>query len=100
MRKDFKYVTVVFKVENHDDFKPLWNEIFRLLKLEEKDNPPFRATAISLDNEMKRLELVEEAMDLVKDPWDCLEIIGEILGSMDVHQWDWKKHLEEESPGS
>ena len=69
-----QYVTVVYKVNDNEAFKPEFDKIHK--KMLEDDSQPWRVTAVSLDDEMHRVELLEEALQS-DDPGElCFNIVS------------------------
>jgi hypothetical protein len=48
-----------------------------------------RITAVSVDHEMRRVSLIEEAIER-RDVRDKLEVIEEILECPDLSEWSWE----------
>jgi hypothetical protein len=82
------YYTVVYQVADEEAFKPEWNRIHELFRREPGE--PVRITAISHDHEMRRVSLIEDAAARYEgDPELLEEVVGDILGSVDVMSWKW-----------
>lgn len=45
--------------------------------------------AISIDDELHRNTLIEEALDRVSDPLDLRETIRDIIQCPDISAWEW-----------
>ena len=80
MRTDYQYVTVVYKVLNHAAWQPRWDDIHELFKLEDG---PVMVTAVSLDDEITRKELMVEAAGAL--PGELADTIDDIDTAPDVH---------------
>ena len=74
-----KYVTVVFEINDPAAWRDEFDKIHKKMGADESE--PWRVTAISLDDEMCRIELIEQALEL-DDP---VSLCGEILSSTDIH---------------
>lgn len=81
MRTDYKFVTVVYRVEDHAAWQPQWDEIHRLFKL---DDAGVRVTAVSLDDEISRKDAMARAAEVVDDHHDLREVIGDLDGAQSV----------------
>ncbi len=73
-----KYITVVFEINNEESFKEKQAEFHE--KMLDGKGEPWRVTAMSLDNEMARLSLMEDARDFDDFPF----IFDEIANAVDV----------------
>lgn len=59
-----KYITVVYKVNDTQAFQPTLNQIRDQFLVGDQSTPaPFGVVAMSLDHEMRRAELMEEAAE-------------------------------------
>jgi hypothetical protein len=73
-----RYLTVVFEINDEKVFK---NEVPDLHgKMFGEKGDPWRITAMSLDDEMTRLDLLEQASSID----DCLLVMGDIFGASDI----------------
>jgi len=58
-----RYVTVVYAIEGDEAFKPLAQMIEKQMSDFDKDNrPPFGVCAFSTCDELKRLEMIDDAI--------------------------------------
>lgn len=73
------YVTVVFEINDPAAWKDDFDKIHKKMGADESE--PWRVTAMSLDDEMCRISLIEQALEL-DDP---VALCGEILGSANIH---------------
>lgn len=72
-----KYLTVVYTINSTEDFL---EENTRLQSLfTESDGKPWAITAMSVDHEIHRLELIESALDSDQD-----ELIGVIINHPEI----------------
>lgn len=81
MRTDYQYVTVVYKVTDHALWKSRWDDIHELFKL---DDGPVLVTAISLDDEITRKDMMADAAQKYRGP-ELADMIDELDRSPDVH---------------
>lgn len=82
------YTTVVYAINDEAAFKPIWQQIHSLMLLEK--DVPVRAVAIASDNEMLRLQLIEEAGERITD-YDFRETVGAIISCADLSKWSWER---------
>ena len=80
-------ITVIYKVNDQEKFKEEWQRIHSLFKQE--DDLPFRIHSISLDDEMYRVSLIEEALGKYDDHFDRKEVIEDIISCADLSKWEW-----------
>jgi len=73
-----RYLTVVFKINDEDSFKTQKEELHA--KMLDSGDDSWCVSAMSLDHEMARVDLMEKASVLD----DGKYIIEEIVGAMDV----------------
>lgn len=71
-----RYVTVVFAVNDEDEFKPLW-EKFRQ-KMSEENTGTWSVTAMSMGDEMTRIELLESAVSELSDVHEIKQVVENI----------------------
>jgi len=74
-----KYMTVVFEITDVAKFKAETPDF--TAKMLEEDGESWRVTAISVDDEMTRIELLEQASEMD----DGLEIMSAIFSAHDIH---------------
>lgn len=58
--------------------KPYWNA-----------EDGLRVCAMSVDNEMRRLSLIEDALDRYSDGYDLREAVQAIIGCPDLSKFSW-----------
>ncbi len=73
------YITVVYEVTDKEAFKDEADKIFGAMT--EDIEEPWRVTAVSHDDEMHRLELIEQALEMDDGVYICRDIISK----PDVH---------------
>ncbi len=74
-----KCVTVVFEINDQDVFQV--EEFMRLKqKMLVSDAEPWRVTAISMDDEMTRLDILEEASTMDDGQW----LMADIFSATDI----------------
>lgn len=71
-----RYLTVVFAIEDEKEFKPMQDR-FHGKMLADKGEP-WRVSAMSLGDEMRRLKLIEEAIKEITDIYELQEVCGNI----------------------
>ena len=76
-----KYVTVVFEINDGDSFRSEFDKFHQKMLVDKSE--PWRVTAMSLDDEMHRLSLIEECLE--KD--DAVSVCNEIIMTSDI----WRK---------
>ena len=77
---DLKHLTVVFSYKNVNQFVDELERLkSRFINPSSSDNLPWLVTAMSTDNEIFRLELIEQALDRGRS-----EYIGEILAHSNI----------------
>jgi len=74
-----KHLTVVFTINDKEAFRPELDKLMANFKGSEGE--PWAITAISRDHEMRRLELIEEAVEARR-----FELIEELLGLVNLHK--------------
>lgn len=72
-----KYLTVVYTINDSNAFESTRQAIFDSFK--QASDLPFAVTAISLDHEMQRIELIERALEEIDDFYDLRDTIDEII---------------------
>ena len=78
--RELKHLTVVFSYRRADDFADELERLkSRFINPSGSDNLSWLVTAMSSDNEIFRLELIEQALDCGRS-----EYIGEILAHPDI----------------
>jgi hypothetical protein len=82
-----KEITVVYSVNDQEAFKSEWKRLHDLLLLEK--DAPFLIHAISNDDEICRVRLIEEAVDKYDDHCVVREFIEDIIGCADLSKWEW-----------
>ena len=81
-----RYLTVVYTINDTDAFEPTRKMIQDQFKPSE--NEPFAITAMSVDHEIRRMELIEQAAEECDDIHELREMIETITGHLkigDVH---------------
>lgn len=59
-----KYVTVVYAIEDEEDFKPVMQNIkTQMSEFDPNNRPSIGICAASLSNEIQRLEMIEDALN-------------------------------------
>jgi|SRR5690606_34403725 len=92
-----KHLTVAFEVNDGKKFKRTLDRLRKLMVFEE--GLPYRVTALSIDNEFNRIELIEQVIASQNlDYYDKVHLIEEILslhgdnlyekGSNKIFQWE------------
>lgn len=75
-----EYITVVYEVNDKDAFKPTLDQIRDQFLIGDQSTPaPFGVVAMSLDHEMRRADLMEEAAAAGR-----YELIEELASRADV----------------
>ena len=84
------HITLVFNYDTENEYleligplKPLWDKKSGL-----------RLTGISHDSELRRVELIHEAIDRVDDHYDFRETVREIGECPDLDKWSWNGETE------
>jgi hypothetical protein len=81
------HLTVVYKLRDKPAWDAEWARI-RPLFLAEGDMP-VSIVAISKDDEMTRLQMIEEAGRRYDDPFAYKEVVGELIACGDMAKWQW-----------
>ena len=84
--------TIVFQFDTAAQRKKL----FDLLQPYMFADSGIRVSAMSVDHEIRRLSLIEEALE--QDDCDLRDAIEDIIGCPDLSQWSWDKYLDGETP--
>lgn len=77
--------TIVFRHDTKSQRKMLMN-ILRQFATAESG---LRVVAMSVDNEVTRVELIEEALERCDDHYDLRETIEAICACPDLSRWTW-----------
>jgi hypothetical protein len=77
-----EYITACFTVYDPQAFANMRQLLCDLML--PQGPVPYEVTALSLDNEVMRLELIEQALEKVDDSFALRDVIGEILRMADV----------------
>lgn len=93
-----KHFTVVYTVRDEAAFRASdeWNRIHASMQAMDASSP-FEVTAMSMDHEMRRVHLMEEAAERYRDAYDLRDAIEAISQCADLSTWDWKKYETEET---
>ena len=51
-----------------------------------------RVSGLSLDDELRRSQLMFEATERYDDHYDLRQAIGALYGASDLHEWSWEKY--------
>ena len=73
-----RYLTVVFKINDEDSFKEQGENLRTKMQVSEEE--PWCVSAMSLDDEITRLDLIEQSLLLD----DSQYVIGDIFDSTDI----------------
>ncbi len=83
-----KYVTVVYAIEDEEAFRPVMQDIkTKISEFDPNNPPPFGISAISLSDEIQRLEMIEDAIS-GSDPKATQDIVQAILSNQRVEVED------------
>lgn len=81
-------LTACYKINDHAAFDATeWPRIHGMFKVD--DSLPFSVTAVSMDNEMTRVQLIEEALERYGETSEAAETIQEIIQCPDLSKWSW-----------
>ena len=90
-----RYLTVVYTINDTEAFEPTREMIQEQFK--PSANEPFAITAMSVDHEIRRLELIEQAAEECDDIHELREMIETIAGHLKIGD---VKNLEQLRGGS
>jgi hypothetical protein len=71
-----RYVTVVFAVNDEDEFKPLWDQFVD--KMLGSISEPWAVSAMSMGDEMTRVELLGSAVSELSDLYEIKQVVENI----------------------
>lgn len=77
--------TIVFAYDTAEERQVVMDYINPLFLKEDG----LRVVAISVDNELTRTQLIEEALERIDDPSDLRSTIADILDCPDLSKWSW-----------
>lgn len=80
--------TIVFQFETREQCRAVLDQ-FQPMML--ADNLP-RISALSSDDEMKRAELMFQAVERYDDHYDLREAIVALAEATDLQAWSWEKY--------
>ena len=81
-------VTIVYSIKDNAKFDAEeWPRIHGMFLAD--DEWPFSVTAISVDNELHRVQLIEEALQRYGETSEAAEIIRDIIQCGDLTKWSW-----------
>lgn len=73
-----RFVTVVFAIEDDEEFKPVMSNFSKKMASFDVENPPpVGVCAISLTNEIHRMELIEDALNR-NDDFKAQELLSAV----------------------
>ncbi|MGL1337440.1 hypothetical protein ACSTJQ_12725 [Vibrio parahaemolyticus] len=82
-----EFVTVVYAINDQKAFKEQQDQIAKLHKQYDPENPPaWGVSAVSHSDEIRRLEVIEEISDQSLDESDSLQIVHDIRDALAVEQ--------------
>jgi hypothetical protein len=87
-----KSFTVVYTVRDEGAFRASdeWGRIHASMASTD-DTAPFAVTAISMDHEMRRAHLMEEASERYRDAYELRHAIEAISQCPELSAWTWEK---------
>lgn len=91
-RFSLKHFTVVYTVRDEAAFRASddWRRIHDSMGAMHQD-APFAVTAMAMDHEMRRIALMEEAIDRYSDRYDAVEAVAAISACPDLSAWSWEQ---------
>lgn len=82
-----QFLTVVYAINDMETFKEQQENIAKLHKAYDPNNPPaWGVSAVSLNDEIRRLEIIEEISDQTSDGSDSLQIVFDIRDALAADQ--------------
>lgn len=82
-----QFVTVVYAINDMETFKEQQENIAKLHKAYDPNNPPaWGVSAVSLNDEIRRLEIIEEISDQSLNESDSLQIVHDIRDALAADQ--------------
>jgi hypothetical protein len=74
-----RYVTVVFAINDDEEFKPQWEQFHSKMMM--PATAPWSVTAMSMGDEMTRIELLESAISELDDKDEIKRVCENILSA-------------------
>jgi hypothetical protein len=87
-------LTVVYAIDDHDAFAADWKRIHELLRatIDDDNGKPYRITALSNDNEIRRVDMIEDALNRYEnDSETAVDAVRAILGCADLSKFSWEE---------
>ncbi len=81
-----RILTAVYTFTDTCAFDAEWERLKPILMA---DSGPVRIHAVSRDDEMLRVQLIEEAADKYDDPHAFKEVVRDLFGCPDLSKWEW-----------
>lgn len=80
--------TVVFQFETQEQRKATLDGLWHMVTSETLP----RISGLSLDDELRRAELMYEASERYEDHYDLREAINALYQASNLRDWSWKKY--------
>jgi len=92
-----KSFTVVYTVRDEKAFvaSDEWRKLHDSMASMDA-SAPFAVTAMSMDHEMRRVQLMEEAVEKYRHRDECLAAVEAISQCPDLSEWSWDKFENDE----
>lgn len=81
-------LTLVFHINDQEAFERDHPNIRKLALAEYNKDAPYSVGAMSVGNEVRRAELIDEVLERCKDPYEAIEMIREILTLYEPKEFD------------